>query len=220
MAAILAGNNVEEEYMWSCTLDKTTKEFQWSPEDPSDAKDDDDKEDPTLKPGHRLLIKNAILMPEAKKDEVTVLQIECDGYNKKKVTAPIVAMKGGVDHQRYIDLLVPCPAKITLLQGEGPIHLIGSHCVDFYGYRDHGPGSDAESEEEDEVDMEAEEQEATAEGDKKEESKKRKASGDATPEKGKKTKTEEAPKSAEKTGSAKKDEKVASAEKKEKRKSK
>lgn len=119
------------QYGWSCMLDKTTKEFEWSPEHPSDAKDDDDMEDPTPKPGHRLLIKNAILMPEAKKDEVTVLQIECDGYNKKKVTVPFVAMKGGVDHQRYIDLLVPCPAKITLLSGEGPIHLLGHHCVDF-----------------------------------------------------------------------------------------
>lgn len=224
MAAILSGNNVEEEYMWACTLDKATKQFEWSPEDPSDAKDDDDKEDPTLKPGHRLLIKNAILMPEAKKDEVTVLQIECDGYNKKKVVTPIVAMKGGVDHQRYVDLLVPCPAKISLLQGEGPIHLVGSHCVDFYGYRDHGPGSDAESEEEDEVDMEAEEQEAAAgdkkDEDKKDESKKRKASGEATPEKGKKSKTEEEkPGSGKKEGSAKKDEKVTSAEKA-KRKSK
>jgi len=214
MAAILAGNNVEEEYMWACTLDKSNKEFEWSPEDPSDNKDDDDKEDPTLKPGHRLLIKNAILMPEAKKDEVTVLQIECDGYNKKKVLTPIVAMKGGVDYQRYVDLLVPCPAKIKLLHGEGPIHLVGSHCVDFYGYRDHGAGSDAEESEEEDAEMEAEEQEAAAKGDTKEESKKRKASGEATPEKGKKSKTEE-----EKPGSGKKDEKVSSTEKA-KRKSK
>ena len=60
--------------MWSCTIDKTTKQFEWSPEDVD------------LKPGHRLLIKKAILMPEAKKGEVTVLQIECEGYNKKNVS--------------------------------------------------------------------------------------------------------------------------------------
>jgi len=146
MAAILAGHKVEEEYMWSCTLDKNTKEFQWSPEDASNARDDDDKKNSTLNPTHRLLIKNAFLLPNAKKDEVTILQIEYAGYNKKKVVAPIVAMKGGVDLQRYIDLLVPCPAKITLLSGDGPIQLVGTHCLDH----DHGPGSNAESEDSEE----------------------------------------------------------------------
>merc|ERR1712002_1391579 len=141
MAAILSGNNVEEEYMWSCTLNSETKIFDWAPADPSDEKvDENDEDDPPVKPGHRLLIKNAILMPEAKKDEVTVVQIECEGYNKKKVVIPVVAMKGGVDHQRYVDLLVPSPAKLTLLSGEGPVHLVGSHCVDYYGYRDTGGG--------------------------------------------------------------------------------
>ena len=75
------------------------------------------------------------------------------------MTAPIVAMKGGVDSQRYIDLLVPCPAKITLLNGEGPILLVGSH-------RDHGPGSYGK-----EVAMEVEQEEAAAAGGEKKESK-------------------------------------------------
>ena len=47
-------------------------------------------------------------------------------------------MKGGVDLQRYVDLLVPHPAKIRLVSGEGPLSLVGSHCVDFYNYRDIG----------------------------------------------------------------------------------
>merc|ERR1719481_1018314 len=83
-------------------------------------------------------------MHSAKKDEVTIVQIEGDGYNKGKVVVPIVAMKGGSDHQTYVDLLIPCPAKLSLLQGEGPIHLVGSHCVDFYGYRDTGAGDDTQ----------------------------------------------------------------------------
>merc|ERR1711970_1359898 len=77
-------------------------------------------------------------------DEVTIVQIEGDGYNKGKVVVPIVAMKGGSDHQTYVDLLIPCSAKLSLLQGEGPIHLVGSHCVDFYGYRDTGAGDDTQ----------------------------------------------------------------------------
>ena len=43
----------------------------------------------TLLPLHlslaRLLIKSAILMPGAKEGEVTVVQIESQGYNKQKV---------------------------------------------------------------------------------------------------------------------------------------
>jgi len=172
MSGVVAGNNVEEEYLWSCTLSGETKEFSWSPEDPADTKDDDEN-DPSVKPGHRLLIKTAILMPTAKKDEVTIVQIEGEGYNKSKVMVPICAMKGGKDTQQYVDLLVPCPAKLTLMQGEGPIYLVGSHCVDFYGYRDTGAGDDENEDEatEDEGDVsmnEAEDLVKDAKGDVKE----------------------------------------------------
>merc|ERR1712215_342138 len=70
----------------------------------------------------------------------------------------------GKDYQTYVDLLIPCPAKLTLLQGEGPINLVGSHCVDFYGYRDLGSGDDDE-EDEATADEEAAEAEAMDEGD-------------------------------------------------------
>merc|ERR1711875_91653 len=164
------------------------KEYTWSPADPEDTAEDDVK-DQSVKPGHKLLIKSAILMPSAKADEVTIVQIESEGYNNQKVVVPFCAMKGGSDLQKYIDLLVPDKAKITLLQGEGPINLVGSHCVDFFGYRD----VDADSEDEDEpAEEDAEMEEAKEKGDKKTPSKdgsdkKRKASGEA-----------EAPKSAEK----------------------
>merc|ERR1712071_707987 len=83
------------------------------------------------------------------------VQIETDGYNKHKVVVPIVAMKAGTDFQTYVDLLVPCPAKISLLQGEGPIHLVGSHCVEEL---DLGEADGEEEEEAEDVDeKEAEE---------------------------------------------------------------
>ena len=180
MAAILAGNNVEQEYLWSCTLSGSSKEFMWSPEEPVEK--DSSEDNLPIKANHRLLIKNAILMPTAKKDEVTVVQIESEGYKQEKLTVPICAMKGGKDFQNYVDLLVPCPAKISLLQGEGPIYLIGSHCVDYDGYKEVDDEDDDEATE----DEEAAESEAMKES---EESKgtpskegsgstKRKASGD------------------------------------------
>merc|ERR1712192_204116 len=198
MAGIVGGNSVEEEYLWSCSLTAANKEFTWAPEDSSDTREDDEN-DPSVKPGHRLLIKSAILMPTAKKDEVTVVQIESEGYNKQKVVVPICAMRGGSDYQQYVDLLVPSQAKITLLQGEGPISLVGSHCVDFYGYRDIGAG-DSEDEDEATADEEDAEMEAVAEkGDKQKTPSKE---GKKTPVKedsgSKRKASAEAPKSAEK----------------------
>merc|ERR1719439_285537 len=96
-------------------------------------------------------------MPSAVKDQVTVVQIESEGYNKQTVTVPICAMKGGVDLQKYIDLLVPGNAKIKIIHGEGPINLIGSHCVDYFGFKDDEEDSEDEEEGDTETEMETEE---------------------------------------------------------------
>merc|ERR1712183_1111476 len=138
----------------------------------TDAKEGDEKEGEKeglkVKPGHRLLIKSAILMPTAKKDEVTVIQIESEGYNKQKVVVPFCAMKGGSDHQKYVDLLVPSAAKLKIIHGEGPIHLVGSHCVDYFGFKDEDDEEDSEEEEEGDTENEGMETEDVNEkGDKK-----------------------------------------------------
>merc|ERR1739848_766531 len=114
MASQLSGPNIEEEYLWSVTLDDKTKQFSWSPNDPSDEVKDDDDEN--FKPNHRLLIKTAILHPDSAKDEVTMLEIETNGYKKEKVKAPFLAMKSGLQLQQYVDILLPDTAtiKITL----------------------------------------------------------------------------------------------------------
>ena len=45
-------------------------------------------------------------------------------------------MKGGVDLQKKVNLLVHGPAKMKIIHGEGPINLVGSHCVEYFGYRE------------------------------------------------------------------------------------
>jgi len=143
----IVNNGTEEEFLWSCTLTNADKEYDWSPQDPADADDnEDDKDDPSVKPGHRLLLKSAILMPTAKEGDVSIVQIESEGYNKAKVVTPIVAMKAGADYQQYVDVLIPDNATFKLIQGEGPVSLIGSHCVDFYGYKDVGANYSDEDE--------------------------------------------------------------------------
>merc|ERR1712181_200763 len=100
------------------------KEYTWAPEEP--VKEEEDLEDDT-KPVHKLLIKSAILMPTAKKDDINIVEIESEGYNQEKVKVPILAMRAGNDLQTYVDILVPSNAKLTLVKGEGPVHLVGSH---------------------------------------------------------------------------------------------
>ena len=79
--------DVEEEYMWSCALTGTNKEYSWDPVTLEPAKEEGngkEEEGRQVKPSQRLLIKTAILMPSAKKDEVTVVEIESEGYYKHK----------------------------------------------------------------------------------------------------------------------------------------
>ena len=84
MAAILAGNNVEEEYLWSCTLTGTDKEYNWDPAN-LEPKTEEEKEGPKMKPSHSLLIQSAVLMPTAQEGQVTVVELETQGYNKQTV---------------------------------------------------------------------------------------------------------------------------------------
>jgi len=144
MAAMLA-DNMEEEYLWSISLSSTTKEFVWDPKEPEEGAGDG------AIANHRLLIKTAILMPEAQEGEVTILEVETLGFGKTKVKVPLVAMKGGVDLQKYVDVLLPsAPATIKMVKGNGPIHLVGSHCVEkvVEGLDDEGEEEEEESQDE------------------------------------------------------------------------
>ena len=87
MAANISGGNVGDEFLWSCLLTGSNKEYIWEPAtlEPEQENKEEGEEGSKVKPSHRLLIKNAILSPTAKKDEVTVVEIETLGYNEKKV---------------------------------------------------------------------------------------------------------------------------------------
>merc|ERR1719234_2547221 len=119
-------------------------------------------------------------MPTAKRDDINIVEIESEGYNQEKVKVPILAMRGGSDLQTYVDILVPSNAKLTLIKGEGPVHLIGSHCIDFFASMD----GEADEEEEDEMevkgkgDVPASPIKTKSSPMEKQESKKRKASED------------------------------------------
>merc|ERR1719309_97655 len=61
---------------------------------------------------------------------MNVVHIQAEGYNME-VKAPMISMKAGCDLMQYVDILIPCSAKFTLVKGKGPISLVGCHCVEY-----------------------------------------------------------------------------------------
>ena len=90
-------------------ISSASKEYSWCPEGLAD-QDEKDAADPSVKPGHQLLLKSA------KVGEVSVLQVESESYSISKVyriggrriqsnyqfITPIIAMRGEEDH--HVDI--------------------------------------------------------------------------------------------------------------------
>ena len=83
--------------------------YVWDPSTLEPDNAEEEKEGPKVKPSHRLLIKTAVLMPSAVKDQVTVVQIESEGYNKQTVSV----------NMRSVRFLIPCPGDCPHLCHEG-----------------------------------------------------------------------------------------------------
>lgn len=96
----------------------------WDPE----AKETDDYQG-----GHKLIIKQALLGPDAAEGEVNVLQVEAKRWPtwKKPVQIPVAVLKGGSsNNQVLLDLSFPDPpVTFSLAQGSGPVHVIGHHLI-------------------------------------------------------------------------------------------
>ena len=108
-------------------LDAKTKEIEWNPEKnfPKDHKDEG-----MPVPRHSLMVKQAILSPDAAEGEVAVLEAEAVGYAQSKIKILIGYLAQGKDHQRSLDLVFhDAPVKLRLVKGSGPVHLVGAHGV-------------------------------------------------------------------------------------------
>ncbi|CAB4064685.1 unnamed protein product [Lepeophtheirus salmonis] len=119
-ATMAHGNNeVEDEYIWTVTLDKDNKEYVWNPTEIGGDKEEaeeDGKEKSKL-------VKNAFLSLEAKEGQVNVVNIETLGYKGLEIKCPLVAMKAGTDYQRLVDQEFSSKVKLTLVHGQGPVQL-------------------------------------------------------------------------------------------------
>jgi len=142
----------------------------------------------------RLLVKQAILSPDAADGELNCVEVEgCFPRSLNKM--PLAILSGGKDMQRYLDVYFPePPLTFRLTHGNGPVFILAQSMIenneeDSDDEGDYTAGEDTADEEEEAAAEEGEEEEAEAE-ESPVKSKKRKASPPKAKGKSKKTKVE------------------------------
>lgn len=92
--------------------------------------DPESKEAAEYQGGHKLIIKQALLGPEAVEGELNVVQVEAMTW-KESMKIPVATLKaGGLNNQVLLDLSFPDPpVTFSLIQGTGPVHIIGHHLI-------------------------------------------------------------------------------------------
>ncbi|XP_077297238.1 nucleoplasmin-like protein isoform X2 [Arctopsyche grandis] len=108
-----------DEYFYGVTLSETNKTETWDPEIKAE-------EYPRT---NKLVIRQALLGQEAKDGEFNVVQVETMSM-RDTVKIPVAVLKSGENRQVRLDLEFPdAPVTFTLIQGAGPVHLIGQHLL-------------------------------------------------------------------------------------------
>jgi len=110
-----------DEYFFAVTLNSGKSQEVWDPE----SKGTED-----FQGGHKLIIKQALLGPDAKDGEMNVVQVEAMTW-KESIKIPVACLKaGGPNSQVILDLSFPDPpVTFSLIQGSGPVHIIGHHLI-------------------------------------------------------------------------------------------
>ncbi|XP_015119723.1 nucleoplasmin-like protein isoform X2 [Diachasma alloeum] len=166
-----------EEYLYGITLEGEKSIEVWDPEHKND---DAEGGNQHFGVDQKLIIKMALLGPEAKPGELNVLQVEAMGL-KGLIKTPIALLERGKTEQIILDLSFPDPpVTFTLVKGSGPIHIVGHNLLGTH------------MEEFDDLEDEMEEENIDDEDDEKAAQKKRKQSADGKKNGTKRAKMDEA----------------------------
>ncbi|XP_078048794.1 nucleoplasmin-like protein isoform X1 [Augochlora pura] len=115
-----------EEYLYGITLEGANSSEVWDPEHKND---DADGTNQHFGADQKLIIKMALLGPEAKTGELNVLQVEAMGL-KGPIKTPIALLEMGKTAQIILDLSFPDPpVTFTLVKGSGPVHIVGHNLL-------------------------------------------------------------------------------------------
>lgn len=108
-----------DEYFYGITLSAINSTETWDPETKAE-------EYPR---NNKLLVRQAILGPDAKDGEFNVVQVETMSM-RDSIKIPVAVLKAGETRHARLDLEFPdAPVTFTLIQGSGPVHLIGQHLL-------------------------------------------------------------------------------------------
>ncbi|XP_011501656.1 PREDICTED: nucleoplasmin-like protein isoform X1 [Ceratosolen solmsi marchali] len=149
-----------EEYLYGVTLDSAKTSEVWDHEPKNDESDSNQH----FGVEQKLIIKMALLGPEAKPGELNVLQVEAMGL-KGPIKIPIALLEMGKTSQIILDLSFPDPpVTFTLIKGSGPVHIVGhnllaTHIEEFEDMEDDEVEVDNLDDEDDEKDAEDEDEE-------------------------------------------------------------
>lgn len=109
-----------EEYFFALTLKGTNDCVLWDPEShEADGNQGD----------HKMIIKQALVGPEATEGKINVVEVETLTW-KDTVQIPIALLKaGGATNQVRLNLSLTTIVWFTLVQGNGPVHIMGQYVI-------------------------------------------------------------------------------------------
>ncbi|CAG9794936.1 unnamed protein product [Diatraea saccharalis] len=109
---------MSDEYFYGVTLSASHQSETWDPEAKAE-----------YPRSNKLLIRQALLGPDAKPDELNVVQVETMSL-QDSIKIPVAVLKAGETRHARLDIEFPdAPVTFTLIQGSGPVHLIGQHLL-------------------------------------------------------------------------------------------
>ncbi|XP_075986450.1 nucleoplasmin-like protein isoform X2 [Anticarsia gemmatalis] len=109
---------MSDEYFYGVTLSSSHPVESWDPEAKAE-----------YPRSNKLLIRQALLGPDAKPDELNVVQVEAMSL-QETIKIPVAVLKAGEQRHARLDIEFPdAPVTFTLVQGSGPVHLIGQHLL-------------------------------------------------------------------------------------------
>ncbi|XP_046850814.1 mitotic apparatus protein p62-like [Xenia sp. Carnegie-2017] len=134
--------SLERQYFWGCTLSKDKQEYKWLGVDDKDVTGEVDIV-------NQLVLSQAVRGPKAR-DGPHVVQVTTSGINNDVITQPIIVISPGVN-QVQCRLEFSTEATFKLVEGNGPIHLCGSHVQVLVGGDDDDDSDDQDDEHSDQI---------------------------------------------------------------------
>merc|ERR1711926_36755 len=110
---------MERECFWGCVLSKAKRECSWNAEE-----DDDDSE---IDINHTLRLSQACLDANVKDKDRNVVQVTTTDVKDTECTSTIVSLRLGLLEQCALGVNFNAPAKFKLVEGSGPVHLVGNY---------------------------------------------------------------------------------------------